>query len=294
MSRGPHRSGPHRSGPHRSGTAGSTAPDAPDAPAETGVSVVIPSLDEQHNLTVLLPRLPRTPDGLEVIVVEGGDLERTRTLVDRLCPEATVVPQARIGKGNALVTGVSVARGDYVVLLDADCSADPSEIPAFTAALDAGADMAKGSRYLDTGGSLDLTGLRSLGNRGLSAVFNILFRRRFTDLCYGYNAFRTSSFPLLGLPDPRTPAEKMWGDGFEIETLFTCRAAAAGLRITEVPSLERRRLHGRSNLNAWSDGWRVLFTLLREWAGTVLQVSDDHLPRIRGWMPRAPGQHTFR
>lgn len=257
---------------------------------ECTVSVIIPSLDEQENLSALLPLISTH---FEIVVVEGGDLERTTDLVKRLRPDARVIPQARIGKGNALVTGVAAAAGKYVVLLDADCSADPDEIPSFISVLDAGADMAKGSRYLGDGGSTDLTGLRSGGNRGLSFVFNILYRCRFTDLCYGYNAFRVSSFPRLCLPDPHVAAGKRWGDGFEIETLFVCRATAAGLLIREVPSFEKERLHGRSNLNAWSDGWRVLFTLLREWAGMALPVDGKRLPRIRGWMPRAPRKHTF-
>ncbi|WP_297006429.1 glycosyltransferase family 2 protein [uncultured Corynebacterium sp.] len=255
-----------------------------------GVSVVIPSLDEQANLAELLPRLP--PD-LDIVIVEGGDEARTTAVATGCSPTARVIPQARIGKGNALVAGVAAVTGDVVVLLDADCSADPGEIPAFVAALNAGADMAKGSRYLATGGSVDLTRLRSSGNLVLTTVVNLLFRRRFTDLCYGYNAFRTAAFGRLALPDPHVRGDKCWGDGFEIETLFACRAAAAGLHIAEVPSFENRRLHGRSNLNAWSDGWRVLFTLVREWARATLPVDEHRLPRIRGWMPRAPRKHTF-
>ena len=74
--------------------------------------------------------------------------------------------------------------------------------------------------------------------------------------------------PLLALPDHElaVPAGTgmLWGDGFEIETLINCRFATAGLTITEVPSVERRRIHGQSNLRAVSDGWRVLRTLRTE------------------------------
>jgi hypothetical protein len=97
---------------------------------------------------------------------------------------------------------------------------------------------------------------------------NVGFRTRFTDLCYGYNAFWADLVPLLELPDHRPAAADgagmLWGDGFEIETLISCRVAGAGLTIAEVPSVERRRIHGRSNLRTFADGWRVLRTLRTE------------------------------
>ena len=101
---------------------------------------------------------------------------------------------------------------------------------------------------------------------------NVAFRTRFTDLCYGYNAFWADLIPLLDLPDPElvTPAgaAMLWGDGFEIETVINCRFATAGLTITEVPSVEKARIHGESNLRAVSDGLRVLRTLRTERAGS--------------------------
>jgi hypothetical protein len=135
------------------------------------------------------------------------------------------------------------------------------------AALLDGADLAKGSRFAPGGGSEDITRLRSLGNGSLNALANALFRVSHSDMCYGYNAFWRDVLPVLGLPASDLPAPTaglLWGDGFEIETVLNCRAAAAKLRITEVPSVELLRIHGRSNLNATSDGLRVLRTILAE------------------------------
>ena len=74
--------------------------------------------------------------------------------------------------------------------------------------------------------------------------------------------------PLLDLPDHTRPmpanGKMMWGDGFEIETVINCRFAAAGVDIVEVPSVEKLRMFGESNLNAVSDGLRVLKTLFTE------------------------------
>ena len=72
---------------------------------------------------------------------------------------------------------------------------------------------------------------------------------------------------MLDLPDVDLPAPAegmLWGDGFEIETVLNCRIAAAGLRITEVPSVERQRMFGETNLRTFADGTRVLRTLLAE------------------------------
>ena len=177
------------------------------------------------------------------------------------------ITQTRKGKGNAMACGFAAATGDVIVMFDADGSADPAEIPAFVAALVAGADFAKGSRFAPGGGSDDITLLRRTGNAGLNGVANALFGTSYTDLCYGYNAFWADLLPLLDLPDPTTPAPPdgmLWGDGFEIETVLNCRIAAAGLRITEVPSVERQRIFGRTNLRTFTDGTRVLRTLAAE------------------------------
>jgi hypothetical protein len=89
---------------------------------------------------------------------------------------------------------------------------------------------------------------------------NVLHRTKYTDLCYGYNAFWRYCLDVIAL-HPGACGDKQWGDGFEVETLINMRAASAKLMITEVPSFEHDRVHGVSNLNAASDGLRVLRTI---------------------------------
>ena len=122
-----------------------------------------------------------------------------------MLPWVRAITQTRKGKGNAMACGFAAATGDVIVMFDADGSADPAEIPAFVAALVAGADFAKGSRFAPGGGSDDITLLRRTGNAGLNGVANALFGTSYTDLCYGYNAFWADLLPLLDLPDPTTP-----------------------------------------------------------------------------------------
>lgn len=231
-------------------------------PAKPTVSVVIPAMNEARNLEVILPKLPQVD---EVVLVDGESVDDTVEVAQRLVPGIKIVNQTRRGKGNALACGFEEATSDILVMFDADGSADPLEIPRFVEVLTAGADFAKGSRFCDGGGSADITRFRKMGNFGLNALANSMMRTRFTDLCYGFNAFWRDVLHHLDLPSTEVeayePPSMVWGDGFEIETVLNCRVAAAGLNITEVPSYEKPRIYGLSNLNAFSDGFRVLKTL---------------------------------
>src|SRR5690348_18068444 len=161
------------------------------------VSVVIPALNEARNLPYVFDRLPA---GIfEVILVDGASTDGTVEVARSLRPDVRVVQQTRRGKGNALACGFAACRGDIIVMIDADGSTDPREIPAFVAALLAGADYAKGSRFIEGGGSTDITRIRRAGNFGLNLLTNALNGTRFSDLCYGYNAFWRHCLPALSL-----------------------------------------------------------------------------------------------
>jgi glycosyltransferase involved in cell wall biosynthesis len=225
------------------------------------ISVVIPALNEGRNLAWVLNRMP--PVVTEVVLVDGNSTDDTVLVARRTRTDVRIVTQNRTGKGNAMVCGLNVCTGDIVVMVDADGSADPAEIPAFVNALTAGADYAKGSRFLPGGDSHDITRLRKHGNWMLNRLVNRLFGTDYTDLCYGYNAFWRRVLVDLEL-DAGEGGTPQWGDGFEIETIMNVRAAHRRLVITEVPSVEYARVHGVSNLNAWRDGWRVLYAIGQE------------------------------
>ena len=233
-------------------------------PTSPRVSVVIPTLNEGRNLPHVFERLPYRL--YEVIVVDGFSTDNTVEVAQLLRSDVKIVMQERPGKGDALRCGFEAATGDVIVMLDADGSADPVEIPAFVRTLVDGADFAKGSRFRDGGGSADITKLRRVGNRGLNGVVNVLFGTSYSDLCYGYNAFWRHCLDAITVDCT----------GFEVETLINIRIARAGLVTKEVASFEGERIHGQSNLRTFHDGWRVLRTILRE---RVRPVPGDHQRR---------------
>jgi glycosyltransferase involved in cell wall biosynthesis len=253
------------SGPPRGSSHAGGKPNGEGAALR--VSVVVPALNEERNLPYVLARIPAGVD--EVILVDGGSKDATVAVARQVLPSVKVIGQTRRGKGNALACGFAACTGDIIVMIDADGSTDPAEIPSFVEALLDGADLAKGSRFRKGGGSHDITRFRQVGNYFLNLTVNVLFGTRFTDLCYGYNAFWRTALKVVDLPNVNLPqpadGERLWGDGFEIETMINVRVASHGLRIKEVPSVEAARMHGLSNLNAFGDGYRVLRTILVEY-----------------------------
>ena len=225
------------------------------------VSVVIPALNEERNLVYVASRMP--PDIDEIVFVNGPSTDNTAAVAHELWPNGVHLTQTRKGKGNALACGFAAASGDIIVMIDADGSTDPAETQRYVGALMAGADYAKGSRFILGGGSADITTFRLLGNKGLNVLVNVLFATHFSDLCYGFNAFWRRCLDVMCLPDT-SMEEPQWGDGFEVEALVNMRVGASHLKVVEVCSYEASRIHGVSNLNAVADGFRVLATIRRE------------------------------
>jgi glycosyltransferase involved in cell wall biosynthesis len=216
------------------------------------ISVIIPTLNEALNLPHVLPKIPSWV--YEVIIVDGRSTDSTVDVARRLRDDVRVILEHQCGKGIALRAGFRAARGDIIVMLDADGSMNPQEIILLVAALLAGADFAKGSRFVEGGGSSDLTVVRTFGNWALTAAVRLLYGCRFSDLCYGYIAFWRRLLPKL----------ECTAIGFEVESFLCVRALHSGIKIIEVPSFESSRLYGASNLRALVDGWRVLRTICVE------------------------------
>lgn len=218
------------------------------------ISVVIPAHNEAKNLPYVLPLIPSWIH--EVILVNDQSIDNTVEVASRVLPNIRIInTQSGRGKGAALRTGFAAATGDIIVMMDADGSSDPREAPRFIKALLAGAYLAIGSRFIDDGGSSDITRLRRFGAHVLISIANQLFQIRLTDMFCGLNAFWKDSLDFF----------KIDCDGFNVEALMILRVCKANLEIVEVPSYEHARIYGTSNFHTFEDGWRVLKTIVKEW-----------------------------
>lgn len=256
-------------------------PNPPEAPT---VSVIIPTLNEAKNLRYVLPYIPTWVH--EIIIIDGRSTDDTIDVALSMHPKVRIVEESRKGKGAALKAGFNAAEGEIIIMLDADGSMSPLEFSLYIGALLSGADYVKGSRFLQGGGTSDMTFIRMLGNWGLTTFVKLLFGGQYTDLCYGYNAFWTRVLPALDIN----------ADGFEVETLMNIRALRSGIKIIEVPSYESDRVFGESNLNAIRDGLRVLKTILKErWNPRPNNMAShwswrQDMTRAAATTPRIPGK----
>lgn len=255
---------------------GSVQPDSTGGYRKPSVSVVIPTLNEAKNLPLVLPYIPMDIVD-EVILVDGRSTDRTIDVARRLLPSIRVILEKKPGKGAALRRGYKESTGDIIVVIDADGSHDPREIPRFVTALMEGADFVKGSRFATQGGTTDMPRLRKFGNWGFVKMVNLLFAQTFTDLCYGFHAFWRYSLDYLEL-------ERV--DGFEVDTAIYLQAVRSKLKVVDVPSFEGFRFYGVGKLQTFPDGWRVLRTIVREWIAALRQPAEEPQIGFRGYTRR--------
>lgn len=210
-------------------------------------------MNEASNIKHVFPFIPQFID--EVVVIDGGSTDGTIEEVLKFRKDAKIIIDKSLGKGIALKKGFEAATGDLIIMMDADGSHDPEEIPILIEPVLNGYDVSKASRMLPGGGSDDFTAFRRFGNKMFVNIVNKLYGSNYTDLCYGYRAFKRD---VVGKMDCKS-------EGFEIETEQSIRMIKAGLKIKEVPSFEARRRYGNSRLNAIRDGWRILAIIIREY-----------------------------
>jgi glycosyltransferase involved in cell wall biosynthesis len=225
------------------------------------VGVVIPTLNEEKNVGDILSKL-KTLGYNDILVIDGKSQDNTLGVAVK--NGARVVIQTGKGKGAAIreVLNSDYLDADAVVIMDADGSMLPEEIPVYLNALNSGADVVKGSRFVEGGYTHDMSTLRRFGNKLMVSVVNFLWpSAKFTDLCYGYAMFSKSAVEKL--------APVLESDGFEIETEIFIKALNLGLTMKEVPSVEYERKYGDSNLHSFRDGFRIFKTIFREFFKTI-------------------------
>lgn len=220
------------------------------------ISLLIPARNEAENIAALLKNLATLLPGMaEITVVDGGSMDATVPVATAL--GARIIIQKGTGKGHALRQAFEGDHaGDIVVVMDADGSNRPEEIPLLIASIINGADLSKGSRFLKGGGSTDLSIIRRIGNKLFVWVVNRAWSGEYTDLCYGFMAFRRDALqkliPFLESKD------------FQIETEICIKARKLGLKVEEIPSIELKRRHGASKLRGFHDSLSIAKAILGE------------------------------
>jgi glycosyltransferase involved in cell wall biosynthesis len=224
-----------------------------DPGAPQNVSVVIPCLNEAETIEecVQLARNALDSNGIEgeVIVVDNNSDDGSGELA--AAAGARVVVEPERGYGSAYLAGLAVARGEYVVMADADLTYDFGEIPRFVAELESGADMVIGNRMNNIHPGAMPWHHRYIGNPLLSGFLNVLFRTGVDDAHCGMRALRRGVLPRLDL---RTT-------GMEFASEMVIRAAKEKLVIRQFP-IEYHPRGGVSKLASFRDGWRHLRFLL--------------------------------
>jgi glycosyltransferase involved in cell wall biosynthesis len=217
--------------------------------------LLIPTLNEAKNVAILLNSLAVSIPEIHEIIVVDGSVDETAEVARSL--GASVIAQEGNGKGDALRQAFAAEYGgDIVVSIDADGSNRIEEIPQLVEAVVNGADIAKGSRFMSGGGSTDLSLIRRIGNELFVRLVNLIWSAHYTDLCYGFVAFRKDA--LISL----TPL--LESKNFEIETEICIKARKLGLKVVEVPSVELRRRYGSSKVRGVHDSFTIFRTVLHE------------------------------
>jgi glycosyltransferase involved in cell wall biosynthesis len=214
------------------------------------VSVVIPTLNEEKNIGKLIPGVKKQLQDYryEIVVVDGHSKDKTVQIARRM---GARILYDEVGKGSALIKGLSLAKGDILISMDADMSNEPKELRLLIDTIDIGYDICTGSRFIIGGGSEDMPRLRVFGNKFFVFLVNVFFHANYTDLCYGYRSFRKGVMGKLDLKEK----------GFGIETEINIKAIKKHLKIIEVPSNEKRRAAGEGKLRTFHDGWVILKTI---------------------------------
>jgi len=221
------------------------------------VSVVIPAYDEIQTIDEILGRLKTVPFDKEIVVVDDCSRDGTRERLRELAAvgDIRLVEHAvNQGKGAALRTGFREARGEIVVIQDADLEYDPNDLPRVIKPIQDGiADVSYGSRFIGGDSHRVLYFWHSLGNRMLTLMSNMLTDLNLTDMEVCYKAFRR------GILDQITIEE----DRFGFEPEITAKVARLGARVYEVGIAYHGRTYEDGKKIGWRDGVRALWCIFK-------------------------------
>lgn len=216
------------------------------------VSVIIPARNEEGCIGKVIREIPHNLVS-EIIVVDGHSTDAT--VAEAKLEGATIIHQKGYGYGSAVQQGAMKAHGDVFILMDADGSHNPKLIPKLLRKIDEGYEYVMASRYAKGGRSFDDTFIRWLGNKTFTWLTNVMHRTNVSDSIYTFNAISRPAFFKI----------RATSDGFEYCIELLVGAKKAGLTMSEIPAIERRRFSGTSKVNAFWHGLKILKMILKKY-----------------------------
>ena len=215
------------------------------------VSVIVPTLNEEGCIKSVLNEIPK---GFvdEILIVDGNSTDNTVKIVRQM--GYPVVMQEGGGLGNGIKTAIKHVTGDIIIVLDADGSHNPKEIPRMLKKMEEGYDVVVASRYINGGGSLDDTIIRYFGNRFFNFLCALLHGLPIHDILMGFKVFRKKVLEDVEI--------KTSGQEYDAEIVI--KAHKKGFRLGEVPVIERKRMYGETKLRDMHHGYKILKVIIKE------------------------------
>ncbi|MFH1841358.1 MAG: glycosyltransferase family 2 protein [Candidatus Nealsonbacteria bacterium] len=216
------------------------------------VSLVIPTRNEAKSLEKTLKEIPGGSVD-EIVVSDGHSTDDTLEIAKKFGCKA--VTQEGTGFGFGIRFGIKQCTGDVIIIMDADGSQNPADIPRLVAKVKEGYDIGWGSRYIGRGKTDDDTWLRYFGNQVFTFLTKVLHGVKVADILYMFAAFRKEIFDKITLESP----------GFEFCIELPVKARRAGFKFGEVPCVERKRIADETKVNDLLDGWKILMAILKKY-----------------------------
>ena len=221
------------------------------------LSVIVPVRNERDTVARVLERVRGVDVGMpkEIIVVDGASTDGTREMLlrdGRREDTLLVLEDAARGKGIAVRKGIQLARGDIILIQDADLELDPAEYPGLLRPILAGgASAVYGSRFAHGRGEAGR--VFYWGNRAITGALNLLFSAGLTDIATCYKVFRAEAIKPI----------RLTCNGFDLDAEITAELLKSGVNIVEVPVVYRPRSRAEGKKLGWSAGLRVLWATLK-------------------------------
>lgn len=240
-----------------------TARPAPPAPRRPSVSIVIPARNEAGNIEAAIRRTPQMGSGTELIFVEGHSKDNTWAEIQRVAREnpsrpIKIMQQTGKGKGDAVRMGFAAATGDILMILDADLTMPPEELPKFYDVLATGrAEFANGCRLVYPMDEKAMQFLNLCANKAFGLIFSWLLGQPVKDTLCGTKVLSRAHYERIAANRAFFGDFDPFGD---FDLLFG--AAKLNLKIADVPIRYRERTYGETNIQRWKHGWLLLRMVL--------------------------------